>query len=299
MVLLVNFGGPRTLDDVPLFLANIVGRTVPDDVRQAVEERYRAIGGGSPLPAITEDQAALLADATGHRFPVGCAFRYSRPTLEEMINECYRSQMERIVFFVMSPYYTSRTVDSYVKTVETYLSFLSSIAYRPEVTFIHSWCREPLFIETWARRIREETREGDQREAFYLFSAHSLPQSLKDEPYVPEVQETVAAVAARLTLSDNYAIGWQSVPPQPEEPWIGPTVEEVIDGRAAEGRTLIEVPIGFVSDHLETLYDIDIVHREYARTKGVPFSRIPSLNTYPPFIDALKAILEMHLQGGQ
>ena len=225
----------------------------------------------------------------------------------------------------------------------------SSASYRPEVTFIHSWHKEPLFIDAWVDRIREETGNGH---GFYLFSAHSLPRSLQHEPYVSQVEETVAAVAGRLGLTcrvgfegtsrrrrgadegvcrpalcrggwapgpctsrkattsqrrwgeegdsaSAWAIGWQSIPPNTDEPWIGPSVEAVIDGVHRTTSRLIEIPIGFVSDHLETLYDMDIVHAGYAGTKGVAFSRIASLNTYPPFIAACKAILEKHLQGAQ
>ena len=295
MVLLVNFGGPATLDDVPLFLRNLTGVVPPQAVQEALMERYRAIGGGSPLGRITQAQAALLADATDHRVPIKCAYRYASPTLEEMINECFKSGMEKIIFFVMSPYYSSRTVGAYMNAVEGYLSYFPLASYRPEVAFIHSWCKEPLFIDAWVSRIQEESW---REEAFYLFSAHSLPQSHRNEPYVSQVEETVAVVAGRLNLS-SYAIGWQSVPPNTDEPWIGPTVETVIDGIAPATSRLMEIPIGFVSDHLETLYDMDIVHARYAGSKGIAFSRVASLNTYPPFIAACKAILETHLQGGQ
>jgi ferrochelatase len=295
MVLLVNFGGPATLDEVPLFLRNLTGSVAPKAVQEALIGRYRAIGGGSPLAAITQEQAALLADATGHRVSIGCAYRYTSPTLEEAINECYKSGTGKIIFFVMSPYYTSRTVGAYIDAVEAYLSYFSLTSFRPDVTFIHSWYKEPLFIDAWVGRIREEARH---EEGFSLFSAHSLPRSLQGEPYISQVEETVAAVAGRLHLSD-YAIGWQSVPRTTDEPWIGPSVEAVIDGIAGTASGLREIPIGFVSDHLETLYDMDIVHAGYARSKGLTFSRIPSLNTYPPFIAALKAVLEKHLQGGK
>jgi ferrochelatase len=294
-VFLVNFGGPRTPEEVSLFLRNITGREPPQAAQESLIARYRAIGGGSPLASITEKQAELLSDETGHRFSIRAAFRYSNPTLEEAINECYRSGTEQIVFFVMSPYSTSRTVGGYMSAVEAYLPYFSSVSYRPKITFIHGWCREPRFIECWVERIREEAPAGGD---FFLFSAHSLPQSLKEEPYTAQVEETVRAVAAGLGLSD-YAIGWQSLPQHTDEPWMGPSVEAVMDRVEKKGARLVEVPIGFVADHLETLYDIDVLHREYALSKGLLFSRIPSLNTYPPFITALRTILEKGLQEGQ
>ncbi len=294
-VLLVNFGGPTTLAEVPPFLGRLTGGAAPAAAQEALMERYRAIGGGSPLGPITRDQAARIEDATGHRFPVGCAYRYTSPTLEEAINDCYKSGTERIIFFVMSPYYTSRTVGAYMEVVEEYLRYFSLTSFRPKVTFIHSWYDEPLFIDAWVERIREEAPEGT---SFFLFSAHSLPRILQGEPYMSQVEETVAAVAGRLNLS-RYAIGWQSVPRNTDEPWIGPTVEAVMDGIEGKASRLVEIPIGFVSDHLETLYDMDIVHARYAQALGITFSRMPSLNTYPPFIAACKAILEKHLREGQ
>lgn len=292
MVLLVNFGAPRTLDEVPYFLRAMTGREIPEEMVQAVTERYRAIGGGSPLPSITDQQAQLLSEQMGGQLTIRGAFRYSHPTIEEMINECYLLQIERLVFLVMSPYYNSRTVGSYSRAVESYLVHLP---YRPATLFITSWYREPLFVESWVSRIREE---APGKEAFYLFSAHSLPESMRGEPYVSQVTETVESIAARLGIT-NYGIAWQSASQSPEEPWIGPSVEAVMDQVAGKFLRLIEVPIGFVSDHLETLYDIDIAHRNYAGQKGFVFSRIPSLNTYPLFITALKAILGKSLQESQ
>jgi len=288
-VFLVNFGAPRTIDEAGLFLMRLSGREAPKEAVEAVRQRYMAIGGASPLISITQEQAALLSDATG--LPVACAFRYTSPTLEEAVNECYKSGTDRIVFFVMSPYYTSKTVGAYVSAVERYVPLLP---YRPETVFIHSWHEEPLFRQAWVKRIGDQ---GGPKDAFYLFSAHSLPVSCKDEPYAGQVEETASYVAGQLGLS-AWALGWQSAP-RSDEPWMGPSVEEVIDRVSREASAIVEIPIGFVSDHLETLYDIDIVHRAYAESKGLAFSRVPSLNSYPAFIAALKAILSDRLGTGR
>ena len=289
-ILLVNYGGPRTLDEVPLFLRNMTGRPMPPEVEEAVSARYRAIGGGSPLAAITEEQAALLIEETGGRFAIKGAFRYTSPTLEERINECYKTGVGRIVFLVMSPYYTSRTAGAYVSAAEGYLAHLP---YSPGVVFIHSWHDEPPFIDCWVERIRSA---APREKAFYLFSAHSLPESLGGEPYRRQVEETAHTVAERLAIQGEYAVAWQSVPQNAESPWMGPSVEATMDGLVGKVSSLVEVPIGFVSDHLETLYDMDVLHREHAASRGFEFSRIPSLNTYRPFIRALKTILERHLE---
>lgn len=291
LVLLVNFGAPRTLEEVPEFLRKMTGREVSPAGLAAVMERYRAIGGGSPLAAITDEQARLLEEETGRLFSIQPAYRYSSPSLEERIDEAYRSGAERLAFFVMSPYDASRTTGSYRSAVEASLARLS---YRPDVTFIHGWYDEPAFVDCWAARIREARPEG---ESFYLFSAHSLPLSLAQEPYKFQVEETVQAVAARLNLVDNYALAWQSVPAGSEAPWIGPSVEAVLDTLQGSVSRVIEAPIGFVSDHLETCYDMDVLHRQHALALGLQFLRVPSLNTYGPFIAALAAILQKALGG--
>jgi protoporphyrin/coproporphyrin ferrochelatase len=291
-VLLVNFGGPRTLDEVPFFLRNLFSKEVSKPMEEAAVARYRAIGGGSPLAEITGRQAELLQKRAPAETSIRAAFRYSSPMIEEALNDCYKSGVERVILFAMSPFYSARTTGSYASAVERYLTLLS---YHPEFVFVHSWFRERLFVKSWVNRIKEEMPDED---AFYLFSAHSLPLPSKDEPYKSQIEETVEMVAKGVDLAKGrYALAWQSVPRDAQEPWIEPTVEDLIDAIASKEHHIVQVPIGFITDHLETLYDIDIVHRRYAENKGLSFSRITSLNTYPPFIDALWAILEQHLGG--
>ncbi len=291
VVLLVNFGGPCSIEDVPRFMRNLMGCEPHPSMAQQVADRYSQIGGCSPLPAITEEQAALLAAATEHQFVIRAAFRYSSPSIEERINECYDEQVERIIFFMMSPFYTSRTVGSYIATAQKYFGWLP---YHPEILFIHSWYKEPLFVKCWVEKIRREAYYPD--EAFYLFSAHSLPKALLDEPYKAQIEETMVMIAGELRLS-LYGLGWQSVPRGVTEPWIEPTVEAVLDEVARKKiRTVVQVPIGFTADHLETLYDIDIVHKKYAETRGLTQHRVSSLNTDPLFIETLKHVLLSNLQ---
>ena len=291
-VLLVNFGGPRSIDEVPQFMRALTGRQLPPAAEQQAIERYRVIGGCSPLPAMAEEHARLLTAATGGEFVIRPAFKYSHPSIEERITECCSEKVERILFLIMTPFYTSRTVGNYIATAEDQLK---SLPYRPDVRFIHSWYKEPLFIECWTERIKAEASFPD---AFYLFSAHSLPKVLADEPYKAQIEETVDTVAKELRLS-HYGLGWQSVPRNVSEPWIEPTVEAMLDEVAAKQfSTVVQVPIGFVTDHLETLYDIDIVHKEYAAAKGLNHCRVTCLNADPLFIETLKRILSHSLQEG-
>ena len=191
----------------------------------------------------------------------------------------------RILVLLLSPFFTSVTTGNYIDVAKDYLE---KHPLPMPVAFIHSWYREPLFIESWVEAIRGDSFDEG---AFYLFSAHSLPMRFAGEPYRQQIEETVALVAARAGIG-THALGWQSIPTNAAEPWITPTVEEQIDAIAAAGfKRLVQVPIGFTADHIETLYDIDITHRQYALGKGLAFRRIPSLNAGAPFIKALKEIV--------
>jgi protoporphyrin/coproporphyrin ferrochelatase len=289
-VLLVNFGGPRSIDEVPEFIRTLTGQELPAAGKQRAIERYRLIGGCSPLPVMAEEHARLLTAATGGNLDIRAAFKYSRPSIEERITECQSEKVERILFFIMTPFYTSRTVGSYITTAK---ASLSSFDYHPDVLFIHSWYKEPLFVECWTTRIRKEAPYPD---AFYLFSAHSLPASLADEPYKSQIEETVKKIASELNLA-HYGIGWQSIPANVTEAWIGPTVESLLDEASErQFRTVVQVPIGFLTDHMETLYDIDIVHKQYATAKGLNHCRVSCLNADPLFIETLRKILARSLQ---
>ena len=227
-VLLVNFGGPRTLDDVPAFLRNLRGGEVAPAVEQSTVARYRAIGGASPLPAITEEQARLLKKLVAGDLTIRVAFRYSHPLLEEQIEECHSSGTDRLVLFVMSPFCNEETTGNYIRTTEASLNRFSC---KPQVVFIHSWYQEPLFIKSWADMIQA----GKVEDAFYLFSAHSLPRSDQNISYRIQVEETVSLVSSQSGIAeDRYALGWQSVPHHIKNPWIGPSVEEIMDNLEPE-----------------------------------------------------------------
>jgi len=284
-VILVTLGGPRSLEEVPEFIKRFIGRELPPPAMQAVIERYRLIGGFSPLCRITEEQAKALNDALGAEYLCAPAFRYSRPFIADALESMAAAGPARIHVLLLSPFFTSVTTGNYIDVAKDYLE---KHPLPMPVDFIHSWYREPLFIESWVQAIRGDSFD---EEAFYLFSAHSLPMRYAGEPYRQQIEETVALVASRAGIG-THGLGWQSIPTNAAEPWITPTVEERIDAIAAAGfKRLVQVPIGFTADHIETLYDIDITHRQYALGKGLFFRRIPSLNAGAPFIKALKEIV--------
>ncbi len=288
-VILVTLGGPRSLEEVPEFIKRFIGRELPPPAMQAVVERYRLIGGFSPLCRITEEQAKALDDALGAGYLCVPAFRYSRPFIADVLEGMAAAGPARLLVLLLSPFYTSVTTGNYIDVAKDYLE---KHRLPMPVDFIHSWYREPLFIESWVQQIRGDSFD---EQAFYLFSAHSLPMRYSGEPYRQQIEETVALVAAGAGIG-THALGWQSIPTNAGEPWITPTVEERIDAIAAAGfKRLVQVPIGFTADHIETLYDIDITHRQYALGKGLSFRRIPSLNAGAAFI---KALTEIVTKGG-
>ncbi len=284
-VILVTLGGPRAPEEIPEFIRNFIGRELPPPALKAVSERYRLIGGFSPLACITEEQAKALGEALGGEYFCISAFRHSRPSIEEALDNAAARGAERILFLLLSPFYTSVTTGNYIDVAK---SHIEKQALCVPVEFIHSWHDEPLFIASWVEQIRGG---GIDERAFYLFSAHSLPLKYADEPYRRQIEETVERVAVSAGIR-NHALGWQSIPERQPEPWITPTVEEKIGAIAAAGfKEIIQVPIGFTADHIETLFDIDITHRQYALAKGLSFRRIASLNAGAAFIRALKKIV--------
>jgi ferrochelatase len=284
-VILVTLGGPRSPEEIPEFIKHFIGRELPPPAMKAVIERYRLIGGFSPLARITEEQAKALGDALGEDYHCVPAFRHSRPFIEDVLERLAVVGPARILVLLLSPFYTSVTTGNYIDAAKSHIEKKSLSV---PVGFIHSWYQEPLFIESWVEKIRSDSFD---EQAFYLFSAHSLPMNYSGEPYRQQIEETVAVVASRAGIR-NQALGWQSIPGGVAEPWIRPTVEEKIDAIALAGfKGVIQVPIGFTADHIETLYDIDITHRQYALGKGLSFRRIPSLNAGAPFIKALKEIV--------
>lgn len=285
-ILLVTLGGPRTPHEIPGFIRNFIGRELPPPAMKAVIERYEKIGGFSPLVRITGQQAQALGEALGPGYVCAPAFRYARPFIEDALDQMAEAKPARIAVLLLSPFYAAVTTGNYIERANEHLK------KKPipiPVDFIHSWFREPLFIESWVEKIRKE--EALHGEAFTLFSAHSLPDSDSNEPYRRQIEETVGMIAARSGIRD-YALGWQSIPSIVRESWITPTVEERIDEIAAAGfGSVVQVPVGFTADHIETLYDIDIVHRQHAREKGLSFRRLASLNAGDTFIGALKEVV--------
>jgi len=294
-VLLTAVGGPNSLDEVGPFLLDVRGgRPTSDDLVNEFRERYRRIGGKSPLLDISRAQARALehrlnADGGTYRCYVG--MRNWRPYIRDILSEVATDDFDRIVVLPLTPYHSRRSVGAYFAAVD---AGLSTVARRPDVAYVESWNTEPALIGMFAAKVRKGLERLAERIRFHdpvvVFTAHSLPKKLIDEgdPYERELSETMALMLRRLPPL-RARMAWQSAG-RTDEAWLGPSLEEVLGeiGRAGEKAVLV-VPFGFVSDHLEILYDVDIEARALASERGLHLERTDSPNTDPRFIDAMAA----------
>ncbi len=304
-VLLLTYGSPATLADVPQYLSNVRGgRPMPAEELHELEgeftRRYDLIGG-SPLIARTMEQAAALQDELTRLFPDGPAFRvgigmrFSTPTVAEAVREMADAGVDQIVGIIMSPQYSPIIMGGYHRALDAAVAALGDDA--PAVTMAGAWYDEPLFQEALAERVRQGLAAFPPEirgRVPVLFSAHSMPKRVTDqEPeYIAQLQETAHAIAERVGLpASQWMFCYQSAGHEPGE-WLKPDFKDIMPELAQSGhREVLMSPVQFLADHLEILYDIDHGAREEAEREGIRFARIESLNTSPLFIRALAAIV--------
>lgn len=293
-VLLMTYGSPAAdLHDLPDYLAAVRGgRPAPDDLVAEFRRRYEVIGG-SPLVAITRDQAAAVAeqlqrDGVDARATAG--MRFSAPTILDGLRELGDLGCTSVSAIVMSPQHSELLMGGYRRAIDAALAELGPGA--PPVRLAPAWWSHPDFIGSVADRIREGLR-GLPAATPVLLTAHSLPRRVADaEPeYLAQLAETAAAVAAAAGLPDErWHFCWQSAGHEPGE-WMTPDFADLVPQLRAAGHPAVLVaPIQFLADHLEILYDVDIGAREQAEAAGMAFGRIESLNVTPRFIRALASI---------
>jgi ferrochelatase len=289
-VLLLAHGAPERLEDIPAFLLNLrEGRKLPEAVVNEVVRRYSLIGG-SPLLRLTTLQAQGLAKLLGR--PVYVGMRNWKPFIAEAVRQIKADGVERVVALSLAPQNSRTSIGLYRKYL---FEEVERLAPNVRVDFIENWHDHPGLVEAFRERVatalaRVQAEAGSPVPV--IFTAHSVPEkTVQDgDPYAQQVRETAALVAKALDLK-KFSVAFQSQG-MTNEPWIGPTVESLIDQSAAHGhRHVLLAPVGFVCDHIEILYDIDIAFRAYGKTKGVTVHRSESLNDSPLFIQALAAIV--------
>lgn len=294
-VLLLAHGAPDRLGDIPQFLLNIrAGRSLPQEAVQEIIERYVKIGGSSPLLRITMQQAESLARLLD--LPVYVGMRNWKPYIEDGVRKLSEDGATRIVALCLAPQNSRTSIDLY----RSHLSkAIEKIAPGLQVEFVENWHDHAELIAAFHQQISAALAAAEaetDQSVPVIFTAHSVPVSTIEagDPYEKQVKETAQLTAQAMGLKE-YRVAFQSQG-MTSEPWLGPTVESLIDELAEQGfRRIVLAPVGFVSDHVEVLYDIDIVFEEYGKKKGVSIVRPESLNVSPLFIRCLASIVSTRI----
>lgn len=296
-------GGPDSLDDIEPFLGHIMKGRVPSaEMIATVKDRYRQIGAKSPLLAITNQQAAALEaalNARGGKFRVYVGMRHWSPYIKDTVREILNEKPSHLVAISMAPQYARMSVGAYIEAVRGALSDLGGTGL--SASFVPHWHTQPLLLDAFSKKVKSRIAaysEPIRSSVSLVFTAHSLPESIlaEGDPYPTHLQETMDGVVARLGAllpPQNISFAYQSRGMSGGK-WLGPDMEDVIKNMA-DHRAILMAPIGFVADHVEILYDIDIYYKEMAKLKGITLDRIESLNTSPLFIHALAAVVHANL----
>ena len=277
-VVLMAYGSPSDLEDIGPYLQDIRGgRPVSDEAVEELTERYRRIGGRSPLDDVTESTRSSLERDLG--FPVYVGMKHWTPRVAEAVDRALAGGADTIVGLVLAPHYSTLSIDGYRERLE------KALQGRAELRFIESWHDHEPYLDALAGRVRGT-------EAHVVFTAHSLPARILDQgdPYKEQLLETSRLVAARAGL-EEWSFAFQSASAT-GEPWLGPDILDELDALRARGvERVLACPIGFVSDHLEILWDLDVEGRERAAEVGLDFDRIKSLNDDPELVRGLAELV--------
>jgi ferrochelatase len=280
-------GTPSSLDEMPEYLTLVRGGRPPsDELVHEMRENYGAIGGRSPLTDITEAQAAALRAALGPDVAVAVGMRNWTPFIKDGLEALAAAGVTRVIGIPMAPQFSTLSVQKYMDAAT------AALPAGMRLEAVDPYHVHPLLIDAFAERVRAARPKPDER---VIFTAHALPVRVIEsgDPYADEVAETARAVAARARIA-AYDLAFQSAGRTPE-PWIGPELSKVIDDRSVSIRKFLVVPIGFVCDHTEILFDIDVQAAQLAREFSTTLRRTESLNTSPLFIAMLENLVRTRL----
>ncbi|HEX2090580.1 MAG TPA: ferrochelatase [Actinomycetota bacterium] len=302
-VLAMAYGTAAGPDDIERYYMDIRGGRPPSpELLAELKDRYAAIGNRFPLLEITRRQATALEKELElrepGRFKVYLGMKHSPPFIAEGVARIRGDGIRRGVGLVLAPHYSRMSVGTYIERVQSALREDGEPS--PMFTFVESWYDNPEFIDILSSRVAEaiaRLRPHEQEGCAVVFTAHSLPARIVSEgdPYPAQLQETADLVAKNLGLT-SYLTAWQSAGRTPE-PWLGPDLGHVVRELAREGHSAVVVcACGFVADHLEILYDLDIEARREAATAGITLVRTESMNDDPAFIRALTAVVLNHVR---
>jgi protoporphyrin/coproporphyrin ferrochelatase len=294
-VLMVGFGGPTRREEIRPFLDNVTrGRPVPAARLEEVARHYERIGGRSPYNELTRKQAAALCDALardGGAIPVYAGMRNWAPYVKDVMREIAARGARRVFCFPMAPHRSEASWDRYRQTVSEALAALGPDA--PAVGYPEPWHDHPLFARAAAARIREAIRDlsaADRARLQVIFTAHSIPVAMDAQSgYSAQMAQSCRLTAAELGI-ERWTIAWQSRSGNPREPWLQPDIGQVL-AQPGEGRFAVVMPIGFICDHVEVLYDLDIEAVQIARANGVSMRRAATVGDHPLFIEMIAELL--------
>jgi ferrochelatase len=300
-VLLLAFGGPRAPEEIRPFLDRVlIGRAVAPGRIEAVAHHYEAVGGRSPLADITLLQARALErllEQMGHPIPVCVGFRHSTPYIPESLAQMSAAGAKRALVFILSSHRTEASWERYQENIAEARAALGDNA--PAVDYCPGWHDHPLFIETWANQIGNELdaiAPERRKDVALIFTAHSVPAAMAARsPYVAELEASCRLVAQGLGR-ERWSLAYQSRSGNPRDPWLEPDIAQALRAAAGAGvKEVVVAPIGFVADHVEVLYDLDIEARKIAEEHGLKFHRAGTPNDHPLFIRMIADVVDKQL----
>jgi len=291
-VIVMAYGTPKDLDDVLPYYTHIRrGSPPPPELLKELTDRYAAIGGRSPLLEITEAQRLGIESRVGTKTYLGQ--KHAAPFIGEAVESAIKDGAERILGIVLAPHYSSGSIGQYESKAR---AAAEQLGWNGDIQIIKSWATVPGYVSWLAAEVKNELAALSpevRSEAMVVFSAHSLPLRVIEggDPYADELAATAAAVAAEASL-EHWMVGWQSAG-RTADPWIGPDILEITKTLASEGvPAAIICPCGFVADHLEVLYDIDIEAAALGDDLGIEIRRTPAPNDDAAFLDVVAGVVE-------
>ncbi|SMQ66478.1 ferrochelatase [Bacillus sp. OV166] len=297
-LLVMAYGTPYNLDDLERYYTHIRhGRKPTPEMIEELRSRYEAIGGISPLAKITLEQAEKLEEHLNKiqqniEFKMYLGLKHIQPFIEDAVHQMHADGIEEAVSIVLAPHFSTFSIKSYNGRAQEEAEKLGGLKIRT----IESWYQEPQFIDYWAGKIKkifDQMPEEEKADAVLIVSAHSLPEKILQfgDPYPSQLKETADLIAEQAGVK-KYVVGWQSAGQTPE-PWLGPDVQDLTRDLYKEHhyKAFVYAPVGFVSEHLEVLYDNDYECRKVTEELGVSYYRPEMPNAKEEFIDALSTVV--------